>query len=739
MAATSIVGVIEALNQECIEEVARMKESYELSHKTWLDEVFQVTKRKIRESHQSNKRLKTIGEVQKENNSPNRMYDDESVDDFGVRKNIGNDRLGVISVTKVKEAENRMPKEKKLVVDEMKVVDLRKELKRRGLDTAGVKKVLQKRLVEATTTQTKISSKTNKMMPATDDSRLTKDETSQHQKGAFSEDLNESNNSSSILTSKSAQLLSSGKDSDTVSCKSVTNTDNDLKQKITAVNEESCPDTEMKDVENKETIEPPPHFTVNKQVISALPEKVASHVSVQNKENIIPAEQQSLLATTDNSNSSSGNKKTALRKIYNATKKFCSPAKVKKGNQSNGPTVKYDSVEGEGQLSEKMGNKLPRSFKDKPTNFISHKAAEALDDSKIVNLSEEHKKQSGQKLNGSITFPIPKSSSSSKAHFGKIPPPYPSAKVSSNTSSTIASSMSAGSLRAAKEHGKILALKKDKRDFEEAMRARKTEKLINSPSTFGSAYQSESSGNSFKNLIEKAAVNRVVSIADAEKTQRAQMSNVQAALSQVQSNQNRVPQSTLSSVISAPVMTDKDKKQKGKLLADQMRAKAAAETKKNTAFTLSGSKHPLTVKNQSSTFSSALAKLQPNPQKVAMQKNKSPKVLSPMDTYEMSDKEESDSDEESSSDEEESGPKKRVPSWARNTNLVSALEHQFKDSADRVDPDAIFPEVSTCDLEAIFDQKKARYKKRTSSGNWTKDKVTAMEKLTYKRHMGFKS
>ena len=42
MAATSIVDVIEALNQECIEEVARMKESYELSHKKWLNEVVQV-------------------------------------------------------------------------------------------------------------------------------------------------------------------------------------------------------------------------------------------------------------------------------------------------------------------------------------------------------------------------------------------------------------------------------------------------------------------------------------------------------------------------------------------------------------------------------------------------------------------------------------------------------------------------------------------------------------------------
>ena len=48
-----------------------------------------------------------------------------------------------------------------------------------------VKKVLPKRPVEATTMQTKISSEINKKMPVTNDSRLTKDVTSHHQKGAF--------------------------------------------------------------------------------------------------------------------------------------------------------------------------------------------------------------------------------------------------------------------------------------------------------------------------------------------------------------------------------------------------------------------------------------------------------------------------------------------------------------------------------------------------------------------------
>ena len=80
----------------------------------------------------------------------------------------------------------------------------------------------------------------------------------------------------------------------------------------------------------------------------------------------------------------------------------------------------------------------------------------------------------------------------------------------------------------------------------------------------------------------------------------------------------------------------------------------------------------------------------------------------------------------------------QIPKWAQKTNLLPALEKQFLGGEHKVDPDEIFPEVSTCDLEAIFDQKKKRYIKRSSTGNWTKDTVTATEKLVYKRKMGFK-
>mmetsp|Transcript_20187 Transcript_20187/g.40772 ORF Transcript_20187/g.40772 Transcript_20187/m.40772 type:complete len:587 (-) Transcript_20187:159-1919(-) len=113
------------------------------------------------------------------------------------------------------------------------------------------------------------------------------------------------------------------------------------------------------------------------------------------------------------------------------------------------------------------------------------------------------------------------------------------------------------------------------------------------------------------------------------------------------------------------------------------------------------------------------------------------KPLSPMQTYEMSDRESESESEEESDDESERKPKKTVPLWAHKHNLMKALDKQFETSSTRLDPDEIFGEVLTCNLEEIFDKKKARYQRRTSSGNWTKDHVTSMEKLSYKKVMGF--
>lgn len=111
------------------------------------------------------------------------------------------------------------------------------------------------------------------------------------------------------------------------------------------------------------------------------------------------------------------------------------------------------------------------------------------------------------------------------------------------------------------------------------------------------------------------------------------------------------------------------------------------------------------------------------------------KVMSPVENYEMSDREESDSGEES--DENESSPKKKIPKWAQKSNLLPALERQFLEGPHKIDPDSIFHEVSSCDLVAIFGEKKQKYSQRKSTGDWRKDRVTRSEIITYKKKMGF--
>ena len=211
---------------------------------------------------------------------------------------------------------------------------------------------------------------------------------------------------------------------------------------------------------------------------------------------------------------------------------------------------------------------------------------------------------------------------------------------------------------------------------------------------------------------------------------------------------------------------EKQKEEKRKLLAAQMREKhfaetAAAKKQEETADVTTATTKPEAasatktaaaapvIPAMSSTPSQPVQQAnqqQPHSQKQQQQqqrvksktppqqKTTRPDIMSPMDTYEMSDREEDSSDYDS---EEEAKPKKRIPRWARKENLIPALERQFLDGPHRMDPDSIFAEVSTCDLESIFANKKARYKKRTSSANWAKDKVSAAEKLVYSRAMGF--
>ena len=203
--------------------------------------------------------------------------------------------------------------------------------------------------------------------------------------------------------------------------------------------------------------------------------------------------------------------------------------------------------------------------------------------------------------------------------------------------------------------------------------------------------------------------------------------------------------STLSS-LNATASTASAKKN----LATQMREKAAARAFQNKAansvsktgskaMTTSSTKRHLPLTNNSNHSNSAVPDVLGATLKQPQLMKKPSKVLSPMDTYEISDREDSDTDD-SDSDSENEKAKKKIPSWAQRGNLYSALEEQYNGriGSVKVDPDDIFPEVQSCDLEAIFGPKKSKlYKRRASSGNWANDQVTVAEKLVYKREMGF--
>ncbi len=204
--------------------------------------------------------------------------------------------------------------------------------------------------------------------------------------------------------------------------------------------------------------------------------------------------------------------------------------------------------------------------------------------------------------------------------------------------------------------------------------------------------------------------------------------------------------STLSS-LNATASTASAKK---KNLATQMREKAAARAFQNklttsvskigpSSLATSSSKRHLPLTNNSNHSNNVVHDSLGATLKQAPLIKKPAKVQSPMDTYEISDREDSDTDDSDSESENEKA-KKKIPTWALRANLYSALEEQYNGrvGSERVDPDEIFPEVQSCDLEAIFGPKKSKmYKRRASSGNWANDQVTAAEKLIYKRDMGF--
>lgn len=170
----------------------------------------------------------------------------------------------------------------------------------------------------------------------------------------------------------------------------------------------------------------------------------------------------------------------------------------------------------------------------------------------------------------------------------------------------------------------------------------------------------------------------------------------------------------------------------------QMRAKnAATGATTTTSNGVKLGKLQMPIRGLASGTKPVELKLAPGPSSsFKVKEYQAPLILSPMSTYEISDKEEdSESDCESDDEYYNKKPKKKIPSWASRDNLNPQVETQFQLGG--IDPDEIFGEVETCNLQEIFSRKKSRYIKRTSSGNWCRDRATAAEKRAYKRNMQY--
>lgn len=69
---------------------------------------------------------------------------------------------------------------------------------------------------------------------------------------------------------------------------------------------------------------------------------------------------------------------------------------------------------------------------------------------------------------------------------------------------------------------------------------------------------------------------------------------------------------------------------------------------------------------------------------------------------------------------------KHVPKWAKSNNVMKAMENN------QTDPDELFANAPMCNLSDLFGEQR-RYRTRSSSGNWAFDRLTAQEKLVYKK------
>lgn len=158
-------------------------------------------------------------------------------------------------------------------------------------------------------------------------------------------------------------------------------------------------------------------------------------------------------------------------------------------------------------------------------------------------------------------------------------------------------------------------------------------------------------------------------------------------------------------------------------------------TMSTPSVTAANQKHHLHSVTAQPTLMDTIKSKTQNHQSAALvlSKSKSPNAVKPPEftSYEMTDGEFESDDDDEEDEAFSDGNKKQIPDWARSKNLEKALEVQFSKNYP-IDPDELFGEVETCNLEAIFGKRSSKYRHRNSSGDWTKDRVTDEEKRWYK-------
>eukprot|EP00559_Dactyliosolen_fragilissimus_P000490 CAMPEP_0184862638 /NCGR_PEP_ID=MMETSP0580-20130426/7074_1 /TAXON_ID=1118495 /ORGANISM="Dactyliosolen fragilissimus" /LENGTH=689 /DNA_ID=CAMNT_0027360591 /DNA_START=144 /DNA_END=2210 /DNA_ORIENTATION=+ len=680
-----IVNVVETLEDIRCKNFEELNVEFRNS-RLWLLEAVESCKRKILEScgleHEAKRRKIFPITEDKENKHPN-IPKSEKIQEVKQMNKSQKDCKRIDDNFEEEVAEINID------VNSMKVVDLRTELRKRGLDTSGLKKDLQSRLSAALENGQSRKKEEAKIEKYNDIQTKCEQERKESTENKKTSSTNVNSSDEDLRRDKVDDRISNNQEQSNVSNKVV---EIDLERK-------TVHDEEMQD--SKGAVEM--NVTSEEKLVSSN-NHVSRNLDVSTTDKNRPNMNGGKISKEDQISSTKSDELNHVASFaQDGAKGFEKLCSLKTNNISSSPTkgakeytqnILHDkSGNGVGMMSSKVVTVPPKSIADSSKNIEieGKKGSTKLD--KLPADSNECSQSIPQASKSVISNSMNAYGNTEQSTLLTTPAVL-NKHVSSETKTISCSSSK--SLQAKKE-----AMKEARKARLEEMR--------------GKTKQATSS------LASKAA--------DTEALKKATILAVNKASAQSGYLKKKMNLGTSSlKHSSASKATTTEAIERKKALAAQMREKATAAARKQLA------------ESNASTSITKTGVSADSKQNEKIRSGKSPSSLkqhqkppSPMETYEMSDRGESDSEEES--DYEDRSPKKKIPSWAQKSKLIPALENQFLNG--KVDPDEIFHEVSTCDLEAIFDQKKKRYIKRTSSGNWTKDRVTASEKLVYKRTMGF--